>query len=251
MTGATQYTVWVQDQTTGAVVINNPNVSGTTWTSTLALTPGDSYIWYVGGSSSSRGLTWSKGQTFTLNALAVPVPQAGPSGALAPHLGYDMPTLSWNAVAGADHYDVWISDLTTGSVAVNADNITDTLWISNTGLTPGHNYKWWVGAVSSNGKDVPWTAGQTFSLGTLEAPTGLSGPTGTVAAATGYDLPNLQWNPVAAASNYYIWIYDQTTKTVAVNNPSVSGTTWVPTTALTPGHSYTWWVGSAVQAARG
>ena len=52
-------------------VLSDANASGTSWTTTTALTPGQTYEWYV-GAVSTNGMTtiWSAGQTFTLTALA-------------------------------------------------------------------------------------------------------------------------------------------------------------------------------------
>ncbi len=71
----------------------------------------------------------------------------------------------------------------------------------------------------------------------LPAPTGDSGPHGTIAT----NLPTFTWNSVTGASSYEVWLTDQTTGLTVT--PTVAGTTWTPTQALNIGDNYTWWVG--------
>ena len=65
---------------------------------------------------------------------------------------HDLPTFTWSSVAGANHYYVWVNDMTTGqSPAVSNSNVSGTSWTTTTALTPGQSYEWYVGAVSTNG----------------------------------------------------------------------------------------------------
>ncbi len=183
---------------------------------------------------------------------AVPILSSGPSGTVAS----DKPTFSWAVPTGTfattAQYNIWVDDRTTGqSDILNAMVTGTTLNFSPTApsqaLTPGHSYRWWVGAVSTDGVTF-WSNAQDFAIATLAVPDPSSGPSGTVAS----ERPTFTWTvptgtfPVAA--QYNVWLDDQTAGQIDVLNAKVAGATFAFTPAqgqaLTPGHSYRWWVGA-------
>ena len=48
----------------------------------------------------------------------------------------------------------------------------------------------------------------------------------------------------SGASSYYLYVLDTTTNKPVINDTSVTGTSFTPTTPLTAGHSYTWYIGA-------
>src|SRR5581483_7514352 len=144
---------------------------------TTPLSPGHTYKWYV-GSVSVDGLAtfWNSGTVFSITPLAAPT-AIGPSGPTPANA--DTPTFTWNQVANADHYDVWVNEVNpanTNQVLVSQvlrnTNVVQSgspSWTASSALTPGHTYKWFVGSVSTNGTTV-WNAGTVFSINALTAP---------------------------------------------------------------------------------
>src|SRR5207248_2840177 len=63
----------------------------------------------------------------------------------------------------------------------------------------------------------------------------LTGPNGTI----GTVVPAFTWNGVGGVTQYEVYVSDLTTG--QVQDLTVSGTTWTPTTPLVSGHSYRWW----------
>jgi len=228
VTGADHYDIWVQNVQTGQV-LRNQNVTGTTWTPAGPLTPNAKYNWWVRAidSVNSPG-PWSATQTFTAYVLPTPTP-IGPTGAST-----TLPTFSWNAVAGADHYDLWVQDAQTGQVLRN-QNVAGTTWAPASPLIRGHGYTWWVRAVNNTGIAGAWSAGLSFTVPALALPT-LIGPIGSASL-----LPTFTWNAVTGADHYDIWIQNVQTGQV-LRNQNVTGTTWTPATSLTSGVKYNWWV---------
>ncbi len=224
-----------------ARLVRNSNVSGTTWTptGTMALTPGHSYRWWAGAVIAGGGTVWSFPQDFVIAPLPAPM-----AGAPSTTITTDQPTFTWNSVTGAAHYDVWVDDRTTGqSQALRNGNAGGTSWTptGTVALTPGHSYRWWVGAVSINGT-TSWSLPQDFAIAPLTAPTA-SGPNTTIST----DQPTFTWNSVTGAAHYDVWVDDRTTgQSQALRNNNAGGTSWTPTgaVALTPGHGYRWWVGA-------
>src|SRR5581483_7332459 len=188
---AHHYDVWVNTivnghESIGNPVLRNANVAGTSWTPSIdqALSPGQSYKWYVAAVSDTGVTFWNSGAQFTIEPLASPTP-GGPSGPGASEL----PTFTWNSVAGANHYDVWVNVINNGqesigSQALRNSNATGTSWTPSAGqeLTPGQSYRWYVGAVSNNGTTF-WDGGMTFIIDALAAPVAV-GPDGSTASDT-------------------------------------------------------------------
>ena len=102
---------------------------------------------------------WSSAQSFTAYVLAAPglLTPSGTSPAL--------PTFTWNAVTGAAHYDIWVTNMTTGQSAVlRNQNVVGTSWTSITPLIVGDSYRWWLRAVTSNNMDSAWSASLDFTV---------------------------------------------------------------------------------------
>jgi hypothetical protein len=238
VTGAASYELWISDQTTGKVLLI-PNAAGTsvTLSAAQALTPGHFYRWWVATVSiNGLAIIWSVGQSVYITALPAATP-TGPSGTITTA----MPTFSWTAAPGAASYELWVSDQTTGQNPVllipNISALSVTLTASQA-LTPGHKYRWWIAAVSTNGLGASWSAAVNFALTTLAAPTP-AGPSGTITT----DVPVFSWTAVTGAAHYDLWVDDQTTGTSqVVRNRNITGVSWTPVKPLTPGHKYRWWV---------
>jgi hypothetical protein len=149
------------------------------------------------------------------------------------------PPFTWGAVTGANHYYVWVNDLTTGTSGVlQNQNVGGTSWTPTTPLHPGDTYRWWVQAIDSTNNGGAWSSSFDFTVSALAAPA-LIGPNGVRATAT----PTFTWTAVAGADHYYVWANDLTTGVSAVlQNQNVHGTSWTSTTALHAGDTYRWWV---------
>jgi hypothetical protein len=154
-------------------------------------------------------------------------------------------TFTWSTVSGADHYYLYVVDNASMQPVINIPNVTATSFTPGTAqaLTPGHSYTWYVVAMSTNNRGYTFGNPQKFTLAGLDAPI-LSGPSGSIAASTGYDMPTFAWSSVAGADHYYLYVFDNNMHQAVIDNPHVTGTTFTLTAAqaLTPGHNYTWYV---------
>ncbi len=242
--GAAHYSLVVVDSTTNTIAINDPDIASTFYTTTAAqtLTPGHSYTWYVGSVAGNAAPQYHSPVTFTLAALAAPT-LTGPSGPIAASSGYALPTLRWTTVAGASSYSVFLYDATTGAWDLYGQNTGSSgSYTPSTPLTPGQSYVWTVAALSSNGQAATFASWDDFQLAALAAPT-LRGPSGLIAASSGYDLPILTWTTVAGAASYGVFLYDATVGVWDLyGQPAGSAGSYKLSTPLTPGHSYVWTV---------
>ncbi len=74
---------------------------------------------------------------------------------------------------------------------------------------------------------------------------GIIAPTGGVSLTT--DMPTFTWTTCDGAAHYWLWVDDATTGTTQVVNQQTLLTTSCTLSAiqaLTPGHSYNWWIGA-------
>jgi uncharacterized protein (TIGR03118 family) len=227
---AARYDVWVSDLTTGVGGVVGSSTT-TSFADTAGLTPGHSFRWWVRADSTNGSAgAWSVPTEFAISALGTPTP-AGPSGTLTS----DQPTFNWSAVGLSAHYDVWVSDLTTGVGGVVGSSTT-TSFADTAGLTPGHSFRWWVRADSTSGSAGSWSASTDFAIAALGTPTP-SGPSGTLTS----DQPTFSWSAVGLAARYDVWVSDLTTGVGGVVGSSTT-TSFADTAGLTPGHSFRWWV---------
>ena len=237
VTGANHYYLKVVDNTTGLWRIVAPDVSGTSYTTTVAqaLTPGHSFTTYVYAYSTNGQAFKLSTQKFTLAALTAPSLTSGPSGTIAASNGYDTPTFTWSSVSGANHYYLRLVDTTTNAAVITNTNVSTNSLTPTGPLTPGHSYTWYVAAEGANGQNALAISSQSFNLAALATPT-QSGPSGTISATS----PSFAWSNVSGANHYYLRVVDTTTSVAVVNNLNVSTNSFTTSTALTPGHSYTW-----------
>jgi hypothetical protein len=235
-TGADHYDLWVSDLTTGqSPVMRNRHVNGTSFTFSEPLTPGHSYRYWV-EAVNNAGTTsyWSSPRTITVAPVGVPVVSA-PAGTITD----TNPTFGWSAVAGADHYDLWISDLTTGQEqALRNKNVTGTSTTFSQPLVPGHDYRIWVRTIDGAGFTSDWSSPVDIVEAPLVPPTPLT-PSSTINNKN----PTFSWNAVAGADHYDVWVSDATLgQGPALRNQAIAGTSFTFSQALTPSHSYRFWV---------
>ena len=154
--GADHYELWVQTQ--GQNPVRRYNLQATSYTLDQDLQQGVQYSWYVRAAAGNTNGTWSNGMTFTIGAQQLAAPTViGPQGNTAEV----NPTFRWNPVAGAQHYEIWVNDITTGQGPVIWEReLNNTSFRSNDPLVAGHHYKWWVWAADANNVDSAQTSAE-------------------------------------------------------------------------------------------
>ena len=209
---------------------------------TVATLSGTSYVWWqVSWADGTNG--WSAETTLTIAPPTQVSPGTNTAGVVTvPSL---QPTFNWNALAGADHYSLYISISPYGGANIIYSNLTltGTSFLLPSGvLSSGNSYKWNMTSIS---KTIEGTYTSTNPLyfstpsGTLSAPT-LIGPGNTsdpgpsLSSAT----QTFSWNAVANATSYGLYYRDVTTGDLV--NASVSSPTTSTNITLTAGHSYRW-----------
>jgi phosphatidylserine/phosphatidylglycerophosphate/cardiolipin synthase-like enzyme len=167
--GATHYQLWIEDGTSvrlakwfGNWAVGCATGSTCAHAPLIPLQPG-AVTWWVQAWGQVAGFgAWSAPATYTQLALERPVP-ISPGGTLAPGPGV---TFMWNAVAGATHHYLWVTD-SSGVVRVQR-------WysVAETGCTGGGlctirvtptlspgTATWWVQAWNVTTGYSPWSGG--------------------------------------------------------------------------------------------
>jgi len=198
--------------------------------------------------------------TTTINYTINAVVPAAPTGIAPSGLGITTNPLvyTFNAVTGATSYDIFLWDITTAtggvvaSVSANAAGVPNGTGIGSitqpTALTAGNAYAWYVRGNNSAGAG-PWNAFLQFAYGPVPATAPI--PVAPVGTITG-NQPTYQFNGVADATGYDIFLWNITTATGGVVASATAaqagvalGTTGlgaiVQPTALAPG-SYAFYV---------
>lgn len=157
-------------------------------------------------------------------------------------LTYNSVTLNWDTVSGAAKYRVYRFSPTKAKYLKYKDVTTNSL--SVTGLKAKKEYKFYVAALDSSGKEL--VRSTNFSVTTPAKPSSkLAAPTGLIASAKTEKTITLKWNKVSGASAYRVYKYDSSTgKFVKYKN--VSKTT-CKVSGLSAGTSYKFMVAALVK----
>jgi len=139
------------------------------------------------------------------------------------------PQISWTEIPGAQRYELWVNNTTTGQGRViHESNLSSTSFSAAAGLEFG-TYAVWVRAVNSFGQVGDWSEVVLFDIGPqLLTPTGSS-----------FRVPTeFTWTTVPGVASFEIYIQVGATviRQAGLTNPSYS-----PTTTLAAG-THLWWV---------
>lgn len=154
------YAIRVDDVTTGqSQVRRSLQIAGTSWRTT-PFVAGHQYQWWVRAiAASGVSSAWSTTTTFFVTPLAKPVVMS-PGGFVQD----TSPTYIWNAVSGADYYDVSVIDISAGGASVLRNNKVVGTSLAGPTLTAGHDYQWMARALSNSGNASAWTAATVFTV---------------------------------------------------------------------------------------
>lgn len=143
-------------------------------------------------------------------------------------------TVSWNTIDGADSYEVWYANLTTGQNPFFKAPAASSSYTPATPLPIG-TYQIWVRATQVNGPASPWSS--PISL-RVNAPPVLNSLSANAASAR----PQLTWSALPGAVTYEVNARNMTTgASNVVNARNLTETTFTPESDLGFGQ-YRFWV---------
>lgn len=190
---APRYELWVNNVTTGQTrVISRTNITTSNYVATETLGSGTYTAWVRAFNTVNESGKWSNPHTFTV--LAAPV-------VVLPTVGgtFDRtPTYSWNAVAGATSYDLWVSNRLSNAVVYRNQTVLGLSVDQPTDLLTG-DYTMWVRAKFGNQFSV-WSAPRQFSVG---RPPVITTPGNNANVGT---TTTINWTSVSGTERYELWI---------------------------------------------
>ena len=234
-TGADSYTVWINEVSGPPTVVSVQDVQGTSLLLDDLTSEGKYRFWVQGKDSEGNKTQWSAPETFFVSSR---VENITPSGTISAD-----PTFAWDAVAGATHYDLWVSN--SSGLFARETNVVGTTHTFATAFPDG-DYRVWVKphGAQRNGK---WSSVVQFTKGGLLTPE-LTAPITTTSNRT----PVFEWTAVAGATHYELWINHEGVTNRIIHETAVTTNSFASTTTLAPG-TYRIWVkalnGSGQQSA--
>ncbi|MDR0526203.1 MAG: fibronectin type III domain-containing protein, partial [Spirochaetaceae bacterium] len=195
--GAQAYELWLGTTNNSAEAGRRADVAATSAVISGLTNNTVYYIWLK-----AKNAAGSSG--FSLRSSGTPQASLGPPqtpGQPALALGSGQFTVSWNAVEGADAYEVYLG--TSAEFASAAKNGGDVTTLSKTisGLTNGTTYYVWVKAKNSLGASAESTSRSAIPIAAASAPTVTAENTRLT----------LAWTAVAGASQYEVYYSTGTT----------------------------------------
>ena len=184
------YQLRVDNLTTGATsVISQQNLTGTSFTPSEALAPGNYRSWITG-----QGTSQSLPVDFQVLAGAAQTQFTVPFG----NSENPLPVIGWTAVSGATRYELWVNDVTNAvSRVVHSSGITTTSFAVQTPLVPS-TYRAWVRAFNGSTLLAGWSPASDFRVTAgFGIPTIWAPVNGTMNAA-----PTFVWSSTLGATSY-------------------------------------------------
>lgn len=206
------------------------------------LASNSSYYWRVNASDSAGTSPWSVEWAFVTGSSRLAAPQLVAPSNDAKGVSIS-PMLIWNAVAGAQRYQVQVADdQNFKTIVVELKDLRE-LSVKIPTLGAKKTYYWRVSAADTvTGSD--WSVEWSFTTGSglLAAPVIISPSDGAAGIST---YPTLVWAPVAGASSYHVQLSsDRQFRTIVLEMTDVRETS-VGLSSLTPKTDYYWRVRGA------
>ncbi len=230
--GATKYEIWINNHSTGQQQLIRQEVTGTSFTPTTDLPIGNYRAWIRGKAADGTFGGWS----VLYDALVVPGPT--PIGPLSGTFDRT-PTFSWNAVAGAVRYELYVRNLNTNAMVINGQSVNGTNFTPASNLTDGL-HRWWtlaVGSAATNGMKSGGAVSTEIFVGgrpTLIAP--------AAGSSTSDRTPTFIWRAIDGAATYNLLVNrTDVAQAGVISQVGLAGTSFTPASNLAPG-TYRAWV---------
>jgi len=222
------YDVWMTHLTTGNVIYHQKNLSTTAFTPTTNLASGQYRVWARAVTSGGRG-RWSSPVNFRIGNGVIPgrAVVTNSSSSAVPR-----PEFSWQAVEGATHYELWVTDTNTGTRVIHHRDLTSTNFTPNFNLSDS-TLRVWVRAGNAAGMGR-WSAPHTLVMNLAARP----GAVPDVSTQLSGGGVSITWDAATNADSYDVSVRNVDTGNTIFQGAAVSGTTLTLANTLAAG-SYT------------
>jgi len=194
---ATQYEIWLKNDSTG-VVISNGTVQSSSYIKIGTYGIGRYSVW-VRARNEKGYSAWSERRGFTIDLTVGSVH--------VPNRIDGRPTATWSGLEGAKNYDIEIRCLSNSRTAPLKARISGPAYsfVPTTDLPIG-KYRIFVRGVAADGTPAAWTNGDDFEVGITTVVTEVKNQISL--------HPTIAWALVPGAEKYEIWVSDAKTPRV-------------------------------------
>jgi ELWxxDGT repeat protein len=231
---ATEYEIWIKNQSTDVNPFYTTTVAGTSHVPTVDLGIGRFNLWIRAKNSVGNG-PWTTQYNFTVNTRAT---VDDPGRFLPTH----RPTLTWPALPGAVKYDLWVDDKLAGvSQFIRDQNVTGTSWTPASDMPIGL-YHAWIRGIAADGTSGGWSVTTIFYVVPPPVVTQGMNPT--------FDrTPTFAWDSLLGAVKYEVFIRNRNTGATTLYQQNITELNFTPPSDLADGPYRVWVIGvSAVNA---
>lgn len=154
--GAGAYRLYVYNIDSGAIYVDQHDVTGTQWTPAASMPVADYRWWVQATSATGHNGSWSRIGLFSVGGRPTVL---RPSGTI----GDTTPEFTWTPVDGAVRYVLHVNRLDVSRIVIREDFLTSASFVATQSLSSG-TYRVWVQAVSSTGVRSAWSVPLDFTI---------------------------------------------------------------------------------------
>jgi hypothetical protein len=225
--GAISYDIWIDNVSTGQKQYVRQTTSKLQWTPDFDMPLASYQVWVRALAAGGFAAGWSLRTDFFVAAA----PRV-----LGPTLPTfdDAPVFTWDSVAGADKYGVFVRSTSTGVTVANVTGLTSPYWFPPR-LAEGA-YEWWAFAESSaTGIRGFWSRRNEFYVG------GRTRITEPAKAVSGQST-EIKWLAVEWAERYELWVNGEREGAGFINVRDLQQASYVVNVPLRSNTTYRAWV---------
>lgn len=221
---AVSYEVYIADVTSQHTAIVREFSNTNSFTPSVDVGIGTRRAWVRARSAAGVYSQWSAFQQFYVNTRAT-------ISAMDFHVDSTNPTISWEALPGAEAYEVWVNNRTLGmNEVLHPTDITDTSFTPAVDALSFGLHRVWVRGFDSRGVRARWSTPVDFYVG----PQAVSPVTPT------FDVrPTFEWSSVPDAAAYDFSVYQPGAGFTTITD--IAGTSHTPMADLQATRTV-WWI---------
>jgi arylsulfatase A-like enzyme len=226
--GAVKYDLWLNNNSTGqSEFVRDTTLTTNSWTPSFDLPMAGYRVWVRGIDAEGVPRNWSAPMDFNV----VPVPVLTGPASLTLLL---RPTFTWNPIAGAASYDIWIRNATTLQNPYILTNVTSASYTPPSDMEIGR-FNVYLRSRSAYGHVSAWSQPVNININT---PVTLN----SMPLVQTTPRPTISWAVLPGAVKYDLWLNNTATgQSEFVRDATLTSTSWAPSFDL-PMAGYRVWV---------
>lgn len=182
-------------------------------------------VWVQAVKGNGQRLPWSLKHSFEITtAVLLPKP--------ASRLATARPEFTWPAISGADAYEIYLTNVSTGQAGAIQQIVTTNSWKPETDLSMS-NWRIWGRALIRGRYAASWSGARDFTITTPPTPI-------TPLVFSTQQRPEFQWSAVSGATQYGFQLRSAATGKIVHDVRGLTSPAFTPPADL-PFGRYRWW----------